>query len=307
MSDAADPQVEWIAVDWGTSNLRAWAMAGANPVGTRQSDQGMGGLQPDEFEPALYSLIDEWLPEGGRMPVLICGMAGARTGWTEAPYRAVPCPPLDARNAAIPPVRDPRLQVRILPGLSQATPPDVMRGEEAQIAGFLAQNPGYEGVICLPGTHSKWVRIRAGQVESFQTFMSGELFALLSTQSVLRLSIGAVEPSDTAYASAAATAARDPQALMRDLFSLRAGSLLNGVTGSETLGHLSGLIIGAEIGAARPIWQDSPVSIVGAPGISQLYARALTDQDASVQQFDGSELVLSGLIAAHHQLQDVMT
>ena len=299
-----EQRVRWIAVDWGTSNLRVWAMDGATVVGTRQSDQGMGGLQPDGFEPALYALIDEWLPEGGRMPVVICGMAGARTGWCEAPYRAVPCPPLDARNAAAPPVRDPRLDVRILPGLSQTSPPDVMRGEETQIAGFLALEPGYDGVLCLPGTHSKWVRIHAGQVRHFQTFMTGEMFALMSTRSVLRLGIGQAEPLASAFTDAADTALRDPQALMRDLFTLRAASLLNDAPGSETLGRLSGLLIGSEIAAARPLWHDSPVCIVGAPAISALYADVLTRQGARTRQLDGSQLVLSGLIAAHRQMQE---
>jgi 2-dehydro-3-deoxygalactonokinase len=101
-----------------------------------------------------------------------------------SPSPASPRP--DARSGA---TKDPRLRVSILPGLKQAVPPDVMRGEETQIAGFLAAAPGFDGVLCLPGTHAKWVQISAEEVVSFRTFMTGELFDLLSTQSVLRHSI----------------------------------------------------------------------------------------------------------------------
>ncbi|WP_374636514.1 2-dehydro-3-deoxygalactonokinase, partial [Paracoccus sp. (in: a-proteobacteria)] len=136
---------DWIAVDWGTTRLRVWAMQGPQPTQSRNSDKGMGGLTRDAFEPALLDLIHDWLPAQGRMPVIACGMVGARTGWIEAAYRATPCPPLDPHQAIRPVVQDARLDVRILPGLSQAAPADVMRGEETQIAGYLAENPGFEG------------------------------------------------------------------------------------------------------------------------------------------------------------------
>ena len=177
----------WIAVDWGTSNLRAWAMGAEGPLAEAVSDDGMGKLQPADFEPALLRLISPWLT-APRTPVLACGMVGARQGWREAPYRAVPCAPVDAAGVLHVPT-DPRLTFHIAPGLSQDRPADVMRGEETQVAGVLALHKGFDGVICHPGTHSKWVHVSAGEVVSFQTFMTGEIFALLSTQSVLRHSM----------------------------------------------------------------------------------------------------------------------
>ena len=100
---------DWIAVDWGTSRLRAWAMAGERVLEARASDKGMGALTPDGFEPALLELAGDWL--GRATPVIACGMVGARTGWAEAEYRAVPCTPLDPLRATRPPVRDARLVV----------------------------------------------------------------------------------------------------------------------------------------------------------------------------------------------------
>ena len=98
-------------------------MQGLPRVQSRHSDKGMGGLARDAFEPALLDLIHDWLPAQGRMPVIACGMVGARTGWTEADYRATPCTPLGPAARHRPDVGDARLDVRILPGLSQAAPP----------------------------------------------------------------------------------------------------------------------------------------------------------------------------------------
>lgn len=289
---------EWIAVDWGTTRLRVWAMRGAKPLSARQSDQGMGRLNPEGFEPALMALIADWLPDRGRMPIIACGMVGARAGWAEAAYRPTPCAAVAPGQTTRPPVQDPRLDVQILPGLSQADPPDVMRGEETQIAGFLAEHPDFSGALCLPGTHSKWVEIAAGRITRFRSFLTGEMFALLSTQSVLRLSLGTASPDPAACRQAAAQAIHDPHALQTQLFGLRAAALLDGLGAEQAAGRLSGLLIGAELGAARDFWQETAVAVIGAPDLAALYARMLLDQGANAWHKDGAALVLSGLAAA---------
>ena len=295
---------DWIAVDWGTTRLRVWAMQGPKAVQSRNSDKGMGGLSRDGFEPALLELIADWLPARGRMPVIACGMVGARTGWAEAEYRAVPCPPLDPHQAIRPAVRDARLDVRILPGLSQAAPADVMRGEETQIAGYLASDPGFDGTLCLPGTHCKWVRIARGRVEAFQTYMTGEMFSLISRQSVLRLSLGGATPDIEAAAQGAAEAMADPHAVERGLFSLRAGALLHNLVPEQAAGRLSGLLIGAELGAARDFWHNRKTIIIGAPELAALYETPMRASGADVARMDGGQLVLAGLSAAHLALQE---
>ncbi|WP_323716331.1 2-dehydro-3-deoxygalactonokinase [Paracoccus aminovorans] len=294
----------WIAVDWGTTRLRAWVMQGAQMLQARASDQGMGRLAPEGFEPALLALIADWLPASGTIPVLACGMVGARGGWVEAAYRSVPCPPLDPRQAIRPPVTDPRLDLRILPGLSQADPPDVMRGEETQIAGFLAQNPGFCGVLCLPGTHSKWVRIADGTVARFATFMTGELFALLARQSVLRLTQAEATPDAQALTQAGAQALADPACVPAALFALRAGALLHGLAPEQAAGRLSGLLIGAELAAARPFWTGAEVVLIGAPDLTTHYETLLLAQGARARRQDGGALVLAGLTAAHRLLHE---
>jgi 2-dehydro-3-deoxygalactonokinase len=143
----ADPvAVAWIAVDWGSSNLRAWAMdARGQVLAEAGSADGAAGLTPDGFEPALLALAAPWLAPDRPTDVIVCGMAGARGAWAEAAYARVPCPPTPAATVAAP-TADPRLAVRILPGLAQDDPPDVMRGEETQIAGLVATEPGFDGV-----------------------------------------------------------------------------------------------------------------------------------------------------------------
>lgn len=291
--------VDWIAVDWGTSNLRAWAVDdGGRVVAQAVSDAGMARLSLDEFEPALLSLIEGWLASGRRTRITACGMVGARQGWMEAPYATTPCTPV-TRTVA-PECRDPRLDVHILAGIRQLRPPDVMRGEETQIAGVLLREPGFEGVICLPGTHTKWVMVAGGTITRFQTFMTGELFALLSTQSVLRHSLSAGTAwDDEAFAAAIADSAADPNALAARLFSVRAATLVADLSPAVAVAHLSGLLIGAELAATQAMWSQNRVLIAGNGRQASLYSEALTRLGGAFSLIDASELTLAGLTAAN--------
>jgi 2-dehydro-3-deoxygalactonokinase len=288
--------VEWIAVDWGTSNLRAWAMRRDAVLAAATSDEGMGQLARDGFEPALLRLIEPWLGAGVTR-VVACGMVGSRQGWHEAPYRAVPCTPLDAGAVAHVPTLDPRLQVLIAPGLCQTAPADVIRGEETQIAGALALAPGFDGVLCLPGTHSKWAQIRAGEVVGFQTFMTGEMFALLSEHSVLRHGMAGDGWDDAAFDAGVSDALSRPERLAAQLFSLRAEGLLTGLAPAAARARLSGLLIGAELAAARSWWLGQAVGIIGAAGVSAAYARALEAQGVDARTMDAIDCTLAGLAA----------
>jgi 2-dehydro-3-deoxygalactonokinase len=294
---------EWIAVDWGTSNLRVWAMGHEGVLAEAASDAGMGSLARDGFEPALLELIRDWLGEGP-MPIIACGMVGARQGWAEAPYRAVPCTPV-AMGELLPVLtHDPRLQVRIVPGLKQMTPADVMRGEEVQIAGALSLLGDFDGVLCLPGTHSKWAHVSTGEVVSFQTFMTGEMFALLAGQSVLRHGIGKGW-DEVAFDAGLSDALSRPEKLAARLFSLRAEGLLAGLSPDAANARLSGLLIGAELAAAKPYWLGQRVVLIGAPKLSAHYARALASQGLSAERLDITACTLSGLASARGLLQKV--
>jgi 2-dehydro-3-deoxygalactonokinase len=296
-------QPDWIALDWGTTHLRAFAMAD-RLLAEAESDDGMGRLAQDQFEPALIRLIGGWLDPGRTTPVIACGMVGSRQGWHEAPYRAVPCPPLDPAALAEVPAADRRLGLRIVPGLKQAVPADVMRGEETQIAGALALAPGFDGVFCLPGTHSKWVHVSAGEVVSFQTCMTGEIFALLSERSVLRHAMADEGWDDAAFDAGVAEGLARPERLGARLFGIRAEGLLNGLPSAAARARLSGLLIGAELAGVRAYWLGQPVAIVGAEQLSALYARALAAQGAPVRLLPARDTVLAGLTAAYSGLME---
>lgn len=296
---------DWIAVDWGTTHLRAWAMADDGRVlAAASSDAGMGSLTREGFEPALLALAGGWLAPGRATLALACGMVGSRQGWVEAPYRPVPCLPLEPGGFASAPCGDARLTVRVIPGIKQLSPADVMRGEETQIAGFLAAEPEFDGVLCLPGTHNKWVRISAGEIVSFQTFMTGEMFALLSEHSVLRHSVGAEGWDEQAFMLALDDLLSRPERLAARLFSLRAEALLSGLAPATARARLSGALIGAELAAARPYWLGQSVAVIGASGIGGAYAAALARQGAAPRVVDGDRITLAGLTAAHALLQE---
>lgn len=292
----------WIAVDWGTSNLRAWAMSGDGKVlAEASSDEGMSKLPREGFEPALVRLIAPWL--AGEPPVVACGMVGSRQGWCEAPYRTVPCTPLDRTAQVQAPTTDPRLKVSIAPGLKQTTPADVMRGEETQIAGALRLMPGYDGVLCLPGTHSKWVHISAGEVVSFQTFMTGEMFALLSEASVLRHGMQGGGWDDAAFDTAVSDALSRPERLGARLFALRAEGLIAGLSPQAARARLSGLLIGTELAAAKPYWLGQRVTLIGAEKLSAAYARALQAQGVEAQRLNATDCTLAGLASLSPQTE----
>lgn len=288
---------DWIAVDWGTSNLRVWLMKGDQVIDRITSDQGMAGLEPTDFEDILWSLLQSHIGDKV-VPVVICGMAGSRQGWHEAPYATAPCPAPSLQNAAQVQTANPQLDVYILPGIKQDDPADVMRGEETQIAGYLQQNPGFDGVLCLPGTHTKWVDIKDAQITNFRTFMTGELFAFLSEQSVLRFSVQGALDHD-AFDTAIHDALSNPEAISADLFALRAGTLLASLTESAARGRLSGLLIGTELAGARPFWQNREVALIGAGGLVTLYGRALALQGVTTQNISGDDMVRAGLHAAY--------
>ncbi|XKH60024.1 2-dehydro-3-deoxygalactonokinase [Halomonas sediminis] len=308
MTPTAHKTANWIAVDWGSSNLRAWALDAQGEVLTRGgSERGMLSLMPVDYEKALLEVIDNWLPSTGTVDVLICGMAGARQGWREAAYLAVPTRLDDlVRGAVAPPLSDPRLRVSLLPGLCQTTPGsfDVMRGEETQIAGLVACEPDFSGLACLPGTHAKWVRLEKGSVTHFTTFQTGELYGLLACQSVLRHSIGEDDLTDPGCREAFVTAAHEIQSAPGRypalLFGLRAADLLDvdlpagEARRARLAARLSGLTIGLEL-AGLDAELDSPITLIGNTALCNRYALALDALGHESGHLDGETAVLAGL------------
>ena len=289
---------DWIAVDWGTSNLRGWAMGeGGRVLARAASDEGMGSLSRDGFASALERLCEGWEPA----PVIACGMVGSRQGWVEAPYAAVPCPPLSAPFAT---VNSARFTVHVIPGVKQTEPADVMRGEETQIAGFLAPRPNWDGVLCLPGTHTKWVHVSAGEIVSFRTCMTGDLFAAVTGHTVLRHSCQTDGWQAEAFDRGVAEAMDRPERLLSRMFSLRAEGLLHGLAPEDARARLSGLLIGMELADTRAYWLGQRIAVIGAGGLVRLYLRALAAQSAEAETAEADAVTLAGLSAAYRMWKE---
>ncbi|WP_330998204.1 2-dehydro-3-deoxygalactonokinase [Devosia faecipullorum] len=294
----------WVAVDWGTSNLRAWGVGADGAIlSSASSEKGMGKLSQAEFPAALAEIAGRLTLPPGPMEVLVCGMAGARQGWLEAPYLEAPADLRDlAANAVRPDMAGSDLSVAILPGVCQRqNGENVMRGEETQLLGLAALNPDYSGLVCMPGTHSKWAQLEGTRIEHFSTAMTGELFELLKTHSVLRHSLtGPLDgPGRTqGFKAGAADGLERPDDLLGQLFRVRAGALLSGREPDWSAGYLSGLLIGTEIAANRNRISTDPVPLIGSPTLCALYEEVLGMSGASGRTVDATEIVLAGLKAA---------
>ncbi|SMQ64502.1 2-dehydro-3-deoxygalactonokinase [Devosia lucknowensis] len=296
--------ISWIAVDWGTSNLRSWGIdAGGEVVSTASSDQGMGKLAREQFPAALQAVLAQLAPPSTVTDIVVCGMAGARQGWLEAPYLDAPTDLSDlGRGAVHPEVPGTEFRVSILPGVCQREGGEnVMRGEETQLLGLASVTPGYEGLVCMPGTHSKWAQLEGTRITTFSTAMTGEMFELLKTHSVLRHSlVGELEgpERETGFQAGARAGLDHPEALLGQLFRVRASALLSGRTPDWCAGFLSGLLIGTEIAANRSQIGTDPVPLIGSAGLCALYARVLAMAGATGRVVDSTEVVLAGLKAA---------
>ncbi len=292
-------RIEWIAADWGTSNLRCWAMSSRDEVLFRaESNQGMSAVTSGDgdFESALLDLIQPWLRSGESIPVSACGMVGAKQGWIEAPYALAPCSPVTTQISA--PARSPEIDVRIHAGVKQINPADVMRGEETQIAGLLAAEPDFKGLVCLPGTHTKWATISDGSIQHFHSYLTGELFTLLAEQSVLRLTIAPEGWTEPAFLDALRASFATPESLLSRCFSLRAEALLNDLDQVEARSRLSGFLIGQELsGALKDANPAGTITLVGSDSLVEIYRVALESLGRKADIVPNETAILAGLAA----------
>jgi 2-dehydro-3-deoxygalactonokinase len=266
-----------IAVDWGTSSFRAYRLdAGGTVLDTRSSPRGILTVSDGGFAAVLREEIGPWL-EAERL-MLLSGMIGSRQGWLEAPYIACPAGGAEIRAALLPLDFDWAGKAWLAPGLSCRSNgvPDVMRGEEVQILGALGALDGGSGLVCLPGTHSKWARVEAGRILGFETHMTGESFAVLRQHSILgRLMPPAGEeqdPDDRAFA-AGLERARTGGGLLHHLFGARSLGLMGDLPAAGLPAYLSGLLIGHELAATAAI--AGPVHLIGSEALTERYSKAL--------------------------------
>ena len=292
--------------DWGTTRLRLFRQVDGVIV-DRIDGLGIGALNIAPAD-ALRNAIAPWCSQVQPQHILLCGMAGARSGLLEAPYADCPADAASWATQAVTLNID-DISVGIAAGLACTRSngmPDVMRGEETQIFGVLRQYPALASgrqILVLPGTHSKWVTIEHGRVLGLQTCLSGELFALLREYSTLTRA-GQDDGDDGDGFEHGLISARQHEGLVSSLFLARSAQLRAGRSRSWALAFLSGLIIGNEIEEMLAhADKATPISLIGDPALTARYLHALAGCGLSADLYDGDTCALAGLQSLKESMQ----
>ncbi|EOV9699877.1 2-dehydro-3-deoxygalactonokinase [Cronobacter sakazakii] len=286
----------YIAIDWGSTNLRAWLYQSEQCMESRQSEAGVTRLNGRTPEAVLAQVTEGWRDDA--TPVVMAGMVGSNAGWKIAPY--LPCP---ARFADIgSQLTTVAERVFIIPGLcvSRDDNRNVMRGEETQLLGAceLAPAPLY----IMPGTHCKWVQADAQQVNDFRTVMTGELHHLLLTHSLIGAGLPEQQPSADAFNAGLEQGAETDAPLTR-LFEVRAAHVLGSLAREHVAEFLSGLLIGNEVASQLRHWQpDSkqPLTLVASSSLASRYQRALSLLGYTAQALEGDRAFQTGIRSLAH-------
>ncbi len=294
-----------IVADWGTTNLRAWAMgADGTTLDQRRSPRGLMAVEGGRFSEALEEVCSDWLASRQRLPVVMSGMVGSKLGWKEAPYLGAPVA-LDglARHLCPAEVRL-NTTVWIVPGVKMDEPvqPEVMRGEETQILGALEAMGIDDGIFLLPGTHSKWAIVEDRSLVAFRTYMTGELYGLLRRSGTLSQLMEGDEPYDAAFREGVARAnSSEAPSLLHSLFSVRTLGLFERVPRSGLASYMSGLLIGAEMQDAlmwlRARGKPRLAVGIGSPGMLESYRLAALLCGLELSTLDSAQVVTRALLS----------
>lgn len=295
-----------IVGDWGTSNLRLFLCGADGAVLDAVTGPGAAASR-GRFAEVYDELTAAWRTRHGAVPAVICGMAGSTFGWKEAAY--LPCPEdVDAVAASL---TGARADVRIVPGLRCVNPlgaPDVLRGEETQVLGAMALAPALEHgrhLLCLPGTHTKWLSLADGVAIEFLTVPTGEIFKLLCDHSVLvRDPATPLEHHAADFERGLAEASKHREVpVLHRLFQARSLRLDAQLSATGAASWTSGLLIGTDVDGALPLFEshaaDETVHVIGAPALTNLYATALKRLGKRAECLDGDAAVLAGLARIH--------
>jgi 2-dehydro-3-deoxygalactonokinase len=279
----------FIAVDWGTTNRRAYLVESEGPPSDEFEDgRGILSVRRGEFEAAIEQVRERL----GDLPMLLAGMIGSNRGWIEAPY--VPCP-ARTEDLARGLVLAGNGRAAIVPGVSLNNGRcDVMRGEEVQILGAVAAGMiRADCLVCHPGTHNKWVRVSASRIESFRTVMTGEIFNLLRGRSILSDLLRGRATDGEVFREGVRRGLSGP-GTTADLFEVRARFLLGRLDPAAAPSLVSGLLIGQDVRIGLAENPGSPVVVMGNPHLTSLYRSALREAGVEAQETDGEKAFLAG-------------
>jgi 2-dehydro-3-deoxygalactonokinase len=287
--------IAMIAVDWGTTNRRAWALDRHGRVLDERGDgEGLLAVKAGAFAKSFADFVSPWLGPDRVLPVLMCGMVGSKMGWVEVPYIAAPADLASlSRNLHAVPFEG-KARVAIVPGVSceHKGVPDVMRGEECQVLAVLAQRKLNEACLLLPGTHSKWVQVRKGQLASFRTYMTGELYNALTASGTLAQLMEKGDADGDAFLKGVERAREQGSgALSHLLFGVRTLGLFDRLPRTGLASYLSGLLIGTEMKDALAWTGTRQVIAVGSPGLLANYRLAAQMFGLAFEAHDNAALL----------------
>jgi len=289
---------QFIIIDWGTSNFRAFLMDKEhNLASSHQENKGLLHVSNREFAEALELILKSWLDDYDKYPIFMAGMVGSKNGWFNVDYVATPanlgCLIANVKKFTLPWGNN--LSGYIIPGVKHQNDNatfDVMRGEEVQALGFAAKRQIKEAMLILPGTHSKHVSINNNKIETINTFMSGELFSILCQHSILGKDLPEQQTSELAFVSGVRQS--DKGDLSQLLFSARTQLLFDNVAAEHVHDYISGLIIGQEL---KHVGSDRKLAIIGGKSLSQRYLLACDMLDFEAEVIDGDQCFLAGMSA----------
>lgn len=284
----------YIAIDWGSTNLRAWLYQGDECLESRQSESGVTRLNGQSPEAVLAKVTSGW--RDSATPVIMAGMVGSNVGWKAAPYLPVPtC--FSAIGQQLTSVGD---NVWIIPGLcvSRDDNHNVMRGEETQLLGARTLSPS--SVYVMPGTHCKWVQADEKQIHDFRTVMTGELHHLLLTHSLVGAGLPEQDSSAQAFTAGLERGLASP-AVLPSLFEVRASHVLGNLPREQVSEFLSGLLIGAEVASlSEQFAGQQAITLVAGSSLTSRYRQAFNAVGRDVSAVDGDTAFQAGIRSIAH-------
>ncbi len=283
---------DWIAIDWGTTNFRAWFIKNNKVLKEVTNSDGIKNIEKKDFEKILIENLKLSKNLKKKIIIIACGMIGSKQGWLDTGY--VKNLNLSKNNLKKVKTKNTKIKFYIVKGLSQSTPYDVIRGEETQILGYLHKNNKFSGYICLPGTHSKWIKLKNGKVIKFKTFMTGELFELITNNSILKHSIKDKKINVKCYTNSIFKTKKSNFNIFDNLFEIRSRTLLSNkkyFPKSELLGYL----IGNEINSNINNLNKNKVIIIGSYENSKLYSEAMNTLKIKNTIFNSKDITIAGL------------
>jgi len=285
-------KIDWIAIDWGTTNFRAWFIKGKKIIKEINEPYGIKNISDKNYENILIKILKIPKKTNNKINIISCGMIGSKQGWFNTGYEKNLN--LIKNNLVKVKTKNKFLDFYIVKGLAQNSPYDVMRGEETQALGYLQINKKFTGFLCLPGTHSKWIKINQGKLIKFKTYMTGELHEIISRHTILKHSLIEKKISKSIFKQSVLLSQKKNFNFFDHLFEFRSRNLLSNkkyFPKSELIGYL----IGSEIKSNINNIKNNKVIIIGSNYNSKLYSQAMQVLKIKNSIVDSTNVTIIGL------------